>query len=510
MKAARWTLVIASIVVTTTLIANNLSAQDISPTSGKHQTYSVVVLPPDGGPDSYLAGYLFYAPLTDGDTLGVAGDTSTPNAYNSYTWNDGKLTYFQALPQLPNLTGTHTLINWINQWGLAAGFGTRTNPNTGVSFDNAAIWFPNGQILPLKTPEGGQSHAVWINNLGQASGWIAPNSIVDPCSFGVFPSGIGLQSQAVVWEFGFVQYLGTLGGTNSYGEFINDLGQISGHSQTSNVVNPDTHCPPFDPFVWQNGKMIDINPGNFGGAQGGTNFLNNHGQAVGFGTLPGEIAAHPFLWSGGKLTDLYYVGNLGGSGGGSATNVNEEGHVIGNSLLPGDQAFHAVLWRNGEFTDLGTVDGDACSLPYRINSRDQIVGQSVSCDFSTTHAFLWEDGEILDLNTLIPADSGLALMSADWITDDGVIAAQGVLTQGSNSGATRAVLLIPSGEWKDRADTASAAKAKGGLTASGADDAMKGTQKRDLIRTPDGRLNPMLMRPVDPAVLVGKGQKRQD
>ena len=33
-----------------------------------HQHYRVVVLPPDGGADSILAGYLFYAPLTDHDT----------------------------------------------------------------------------------------------------------------------------------------------------------------------------------------------------------------------------------------------------------------------------------------------------------------------------------------------------------------------------------------------------------------------------------------------------------
>jgi probable HAF family extracellular repeat protein len=477
MRKATWGLWIASLVIAPTSLPNNLSAQQITPSSGKHQTYTVVVLPPDGGPDSYLAGYLFYAPLTDIGTIGALGDTTTPGVNNSYTWTDGTLTYFEALPLLSNLTGTNTYINWINQWGLAAGYGTRTNPNTGLSYDNAAIWLPNGQILPLNTPEGAQSHAVWINNLGQASGWIAPNSIADPCSFGV-----GLQSQAVVWEYGFVRALGTLGGTNSYGEFINDHGQISGHSQTSNVVDPNTGCPPFDPFIWQNGKMTDINPGNFGGAEGGTNFLNDQGQAVGFGSLQGETADHPFLWSRGKLTDLYYVGNLGGPVS-AAYNVNELGHVVGISTTAGGSVL-AVLWRNGEFTNLISLsaDGDDCSAPYRINSRDQIVGVSFSCETGVEHAFLWESGEMVDLNTLIPADSGLELESAAWINDDGVIAVQALLTEGSNSGDSRAVLLIPSGECHDNAHVRSTAAPRSGMIASRADDPMKGTQnKRNLI-----------------------------
>jgi len=493
----KFRMVIASMIVAimaTTSTAKRLSAQTVSSSKVKHQTYAVVVLPPNGGPDSFLAGYLFpYAPLTNGGTVGAYGDTST-GANNSYIWTNGKQVDLEALPQLSDLTGTGTYINWINQWGLAAGYGTRTNTATQASLDNAAIWFPNGQIFPLKTPEGGQSHAVWINDFGQASGWIAPNSIADPCAFGV-----GLQSQGVVWEGGFVRPLGTLGGTDSYGEFINDLGQISGHSQTSNVVNSNIGCPPFDPFIWQNGKMTDINPGNFGGAEGGTNFLNNQGQAVGFGTLPGEAEAHPFLWNRGKLTDLYNVGNLGGPLS-SAINVNDVGHVVGLSTTA-DGAFLAVLWRDGEFTNLMTLsaDGDDCSEPYRINSLDQIVGVSFSCETGVEHAFLWEGGQMEDLNTLIPADSGLELESANWINDDGVIAAQAVLTQGDNSGDFRAVLLIPTGEWFDDTQTVKSKPASS--------DAMTRTPKmRSLVQTRDGRVNPILLRPFAPAVLVGKSR----
>jgi probable HAF family extracellular repeat protein len=473
------------------LTAGGLSTKASAGATTAHGTYWVVILPPDGGPDSFAAGYLIYAALNQSGTAGVAGDTAS-GGLNSYIWTEGRQVDLQPLPQLPNLTGTNTSINWINEWGLVAGYGTRTDTSTGQSFDNAALWLPNGRILPLKTPAGSTSRAVWVNDLGQASGWIAPGAIADPCSFGL---GDGLQSQAVIWELGQVRALGSLGGTDSYGEFINDLGQISGHAQTSNTVNSNLGCPPFDPFVWQNGKMIDINPGNFGGAEGGTNYLNNHGQAAGFGTLSGEVYSHAFLWSNGKLTDLTNIGSLGAENqqADTAYNVNEHGHVVGGSTTTAGE-FLGVLWRDGEFVNLMSLaaEGDDCSQPLRINDHDQIVGVSFSCETGVEHAFIWENGSMADLDTLIPADAGISLVYAGWINDEGVIAGQGVLTTGADAGTSRAVLLIPTGECRSSADrqpsTAASHLAHGSV----------------LLHTADGRLNPLILRPFDPGQLHRK------
>jgi probable HAF family extracellular repeat protein len=490
MRTTRWTfvtLILASAALTAGALTNGAAAASKT----THGMYWVVILPPDGGPDSFTAGYLNFAPLNESGTVGVAADTGTSGVLNSYSWTDGKQVDFQPLPQLPNLTGTNTYINWINQWGLAAGYGTRIDTSSGQSYDNAALWLPNGTIIPLKTPAGATSRAVWVNDFGQASGWIAPGSIPDPCSFGV---GDGLQSQAVVWEFGHVRPLGSLGGTDSYGEFINDLGQISGHAQTSNTVNANLGCPPFDPFVWQNGKMIDINPGNFGGAEGGTNYLNNRGQAVGFGTLEGEVFSHAFLWSRGKLIDLTKIGSLGAQNqeGDTAYSVNERGHIVGGSTTP-EGAFLGVLWRNDEFVNLMSLsaEGDDCSQPISINSRDQIVGISFSCETFAQHAFIWEKGSMADLDTLIPADSGIQLLYVGWINDDGMIAGYGALTSGASAGALRAVLLIPTGEHRENSDPASAA-------------APIPRRPNALLHLSDGRLNPLILRPFDPRKLQNR------
>jgi len=496
MRTLRGSLKISTLMATllTVAVASTVAAKESSTT--KTQRYRVELLPVDGGPDSYLAGYLFYAPLTPTGTVGVVGDNAAdPAAYDPYTWTNGHKTDLQTLPSIPNWVSSGAYINWINQWGLAAGFATRTDPITKLSVDNAVVWTPDGTRIDIQESTETSSHAVWINDLGQVSGWTA-STTPDSCSFGTSLA----RTQAVVWEFGVLRKLGTLGGADSYGEFINDLGQISGHAQTSNTPNADTGCPPFDPFIWQNGKMTDINPGNFGGAEGGTNFLDNGGQAVGFGTLKGDAEAHAFLWEHGKLQDLTKLGSLGGMTN-SGFNVNDLSHVVGISYTADNAAVHAVLWEGTKFTDLKTLNGDDCSEPYRINDKDQIVGVSFSCETGVEHAFLWDNGRMVDLNTLIPADSGLELQYGSWINDAGVIAAQAVLTSGPAAGTSRAVLLIPDGDASDAALGAPADRSPTARVAAMPARASSATPTA--LHTAEGRPNPALFKPFSPNTLIG-------
>jgi probable HAF family extracellular repeat protein len=467
-----------------------------------HQRYRVVVLPTEGGPDSYTAGYLGFGPLSPRGTVGVSTDTSSaPGAsINSYTWAvDGRRTQLQQLPPLPDWTGTSNYINWINRPGVSAGYATRTNTVTAATADNAVIWLPDGKIYDIQPAGATQSHAVWINDFGQVSGW-AQDATASACSF-----GNGGQTRGFIWQFGVVRPLGTLGGVQSYGEFINDLGQVSGHSETSATPDPTTGCPPFDPFIWQNGKMTDINPGNFGGAIGGTNALSNGGQAVGFGYTADEAGADPFLWDKGKLTNLSTIGSLGGIG--SALSVNDYAHVVGFDYTPDLALHYAVLWREGTFTNLGTLSGYDCSYPFRINNHDQIVGFVSSCETGAVSAFIWEDGEMVDLNALIPADSGLQVQYPTWIDEEGVISAQGVLTAGASTGDTRALLLIPVGAC-DPAELSAAVKALSARTPAAVPAGV--TAEPVSLRDPNGRIDPRWLRPLSPAQLRSMVQQPSD
>jgi hypothetical protein len=114
-----------------------------------------------------------------------------------------------------------------------------------------------------------------------------------------------------------------------------------------------------------------------------------------------------------------------------------------------------------------------------------------------------------DLNALIPANAGLYLLSANWIDDDGVIAALAAVTAGPDSGTSRAVLLFPTGRWCDAESTHSAvtpraAMIAGASIAGASQAAAAGAPPRALLKTPDGRVNPILLHPFSPAKLLGK------
>jgi probable HAF family extracellular repeat protein len=136
------------------------------------------------------------------------------------------------------------------------------------------------------------------------------------------------------------------------------------------------------------------------------------------------------------------LGTLGGSFG-TANWLNDAAEVIGWSFTSNDALLHAFVWNHGRMIDLGTVQGDISSNAFWINNRGQIVGQSWFWDgrqVTASHAFLWEKGgPMVDLNTLLSNPSDLYLTEANFITEQGMIVANGVLP----SGEGRAAILIP-------------------------------------------------------------------
>jgi probable HAF family extracellular repeat protein len=198
-----------------------------------------------------------------------------------------------------------------------------TDPLQGYPESHPVLW-KDGRTIDLGTFGGYEGLAFAINNRGQVAGF-AQNAISDP--FGYF--GFGTQSRAFLWQDGTLQDLGTLGGNNASSDYLNDSGQVAGHSDTNTTPSPVFGLPTQHPFLWENGRMLDL--GTLGGTLGAPNDLNNRGQVVGLSSLAGDLTYHPFIWDEGVLRDL---GTLGGPSG-SANKINDAGQVVGYGDVPG-------------------------------------------------------------------------------------------------------------------------------------------------------------------------------
>jgi probable HAF family extracellular repeat protein len=433
----------------------SLAAQDKAKLAHHHQYhhYQLVDVGTFGGPNS---SYLQPLPGPGGRLLNSSGtavgsaDTPTPDplciGFNfdcyvgpGFKWQNGVTNVLSPLPGFDGLNSATGF--WVSDSGLTVGISENgLDPLTGGPAVEAVLWGKDNSLTDVGTLGGNASSANAVNNRGQVAGE-ALNTIPDPytSNFNNFYIGGATQVHAFRWTRSRgMQDLGTLGGTDSAAFSINERGQIAGMSFTNTTVNPTTGIPTLDPFLWENGKMLDL--GTLGGTIGVAFALNNRGQVVGTSSLVGDNGQHAFLWDmKGGMQDL---GTLGGATGGALW-INDAGDIAGGDSRA-DGSAGSFLWRHGVMTDLGSVAGsNSGSQALGINSRRQIVGNLLDNVGNEIGGFLWEDGgPMVDLSTLFPPHPDLQLDHAFFINDRGEIAVRGVFSNGD----THSLVLIPCDE----------------------------------------------------------------
>src|SRR5215472_11828075 len=182
----------------------------------------------------------------------------------------------------------------------------------------------------------------------------------------------------------FVTDLGTLGGTESFAYAINDLEQVVGSSLTAGDVAEHS-------FLYSSGRMTDLYPLNSQSILTvGPTGINHSGQ-IASGLIVGRVYSPAILDS--RTSSLILPGTLGGvtsfDFNGVATSINNHADAVGYSYIDAINR-HAFLYSDGATTDIDPFGGYSVALA--INDEGMVVGLASAQLSGTATAFVRSKG----------------------------------------------------------------------------------------------------------------------
>lgn len=195
----------------------------------------------------------------------------------------------------------------------------------------------NNKIVDLDTVKGRQSAALAINNAGQITGSLSTGSCVPPFNA---PTGCQGNTHAFV-DFGSgLVDIGTLGGANSGGTSIDNLGIVVGISATASGAN---HL-----FSYFRGHMYDL--GTVAGVSFGNAIVNDLGEILATSFGPGATSVS-YLWRNNVFTKLSFVG----------AGINNRTEIVG-AKASATAVSRAWFYYNGASIDLNELVGPGLPL----------------------------------------------------------------------------------------------------------------------------------------------------
>lgn len=189
-----------------------------------------------------------------------------------------------------------------------------------------AFIYSGGSMTDIGTLGGVENYAMDINASGQVAGYSHT------------ASG---NMHAYVYSNGQMTDLGplvsaTFNGAETFAAALNDRGDVVGFAQV-----PDTGGTQGHAFLYAGGSMHDL--GTLGGTISTANDINERGQIVGYSRMAGTDAGHAFIYENGVMSDL----NRYASGGWTLTQaeaINENGDILGIGTLNGESHTFLLTW----------------------------------------------------------------------------------------------------------------------------------------------------------------------
>ena len=200
------------------------------------------------------------------------------------------------------------------------------------------------------------------------------------------------QRRAIMMSHGRRIEIGTLGGSDSTANAINDQGVVTGGALTANNA--------WHAFRYDEAQGIrDL--GTLGGRSSVGTALNQSGHIVGYADIA-DGSYHAFVNTGSGMQDL---GTLGGKNS-YATAINSDGYVVGAAQLPNGYR-RAFLYKPGSGMEQLPTLGGRISVATGVNDHGVVVGASEIAN-GEWHAFMYENGRIIDLGARIAHGSSYA------------------------------------------------------------------------------------------------------